>query len=102
MPFIVNTLIQTIFSYDELKDLKNREKHGLSLAEAAELEWDTALAWDDLRKDYRERRQYALVLKGDRLYAVVFTDRAGANRRLISLRKANRREVRRYVDHVED
>jgi hypothetical protein len=37
---------------------------------------------------------YALM--GDRLYCVVYTDR-GSQRRNISLRKANNREIRRYA-----
>lgn len=41
---------------------------------------------------------YALM--GDRLYCVVFTDR-GEIRRIISLRKANNREIKKYVQAVE-
>jgi hypothetical protein len=37
-----------------------------------------------------------LALMNDRLYSVVYVER-GARRRIISLRKANRREVKRYA-----
>jgi uncharacterized DUF497 family protein len=40
-------------------------------------------------------------LQGERLYCVVFTDR-GTVRRIISLRKANNREIMRYVQACED
>lgn len=40
---------------------------------------------------------YALV--GDRLYCVVYTQR-DETMHIISLRKANRREVKRYVDET--
>ena len=48
-----------------IKDAVNQAKHGLSLALAAELEWETALIWTDNRKDYGEVRQSALVLLAD-------------------------------------
>lgn len=83
-------------TFDPAKDAANRDKHGLSLAKAAELEWDTALTWPDLRRDYGEPRQCGIGYIGLRLYAVVFVDRT-EGRRVISLRKANRREVNRYA-----
>jgi uncharacterized DUF497 family protein len=83
-------------TFDPAKDAINQEKHGVSLSDGARLEWDTALLWPDTRKDYGEDRVSGLVLIGTRLYCVVFTDR-GEMRRIISLRKANDREVRSYV-----
>ena len=62
---------------------------------AAEFAWDGTLIVEDLRKDYGERRFQALGLIGDRLYMMVFTPRAN-KAHVISLRKANKREVRRY------
>lgn len=69
---------------------------GVSLALAKDLERVTAVTWPDLRRDYSEPRQCALGYIGLRLYAVAFVDRANG-RRIISLRKANRREVNRYA-----
>jgi uncharacterized protein len=57
--------------------------------------WDGALIVEDLRKDYGERRFQALGLIGDRLHIMVFTPRANKVH-VISLRKANKREVKRY------
>lgn len=48
------------------------------------------------RMDYGETRIIGLAYVGLRLHCVVFTDR-GDERRVISLRKANRREVNRYA-----
>lgn len=84
-------------TYDPAKDRSNQHKHGVSLAEAAHIEWDTALEWLDDRYDYGEPRYIALGAIGDRLYCVVFVDRED-NRRIISLRKANAREVSKYVE----
>ena len=46
----------------------------------------------DTRRDYGETRMIALCAIGERLYCVVYVDREDA-RRIISLRKANYREV---------
>ena len=65
----------------------------LDLAES--LDWARALIWEDTRKDYGERRYCVLGCIEDRLHSVVFTPREGKPR-VISLRKANKREVKRY------
>lgn len=87
-----------IITFDPAKDAANLAKHGVSLSEAANLEWDEALMWVDARHDYDEPRQSALVPLGNRLYFVVFVDR-GDGLRIISLRKANKREVNRYASN---
>ena len=73
----------------------------ISLAEAADFEWDAALVWPDQRSDYGEARMVALGYIGLRIMAVVFVDRPAdkpTERRIISLRKANSREVKRYAE----
>lgn len=88
-------------TFDPAKDAANRAKHGLSLTEAAGFEWDTAVVWPDQRQDYGEARMAALGYIGLRIMAVVFVDRPADNpieRRVISLRKANSREVKRYAE----
>ena len=87
--------------FDPEKDATNLSKHGVSLAAAAELDWDAALAWIDDRADYGEQRIIALAPMGDRLFFVVFVDRDEA-RRVISLRRANRREVSHYVKAIQE
>ena len=83
-------------TFDPVKDESNFAKHGVSLALAAEFEWDTAVTWPDTRKDYGEARVAGLGYVGLRIYAMVFVDRPH-ERRIISLRKANRSEVERYA-----
>lgn len=85
--------------FDLDKDKLNLAKHGLSLAFAAELAWDEALVWVDERFGYDELRMIALAPAGDRLYYVAFVDRA-KTRRVISLRFAERREVKHYVENT--
>jgi uncharacterized DUF497 family protein len=84
-------------TFDLAKDTSNIAKHGVSLAEATGLEWDEAITWPDQRNDYGESRVIGLGYIGDRLFNVVFVDR-GEERRIISLRKANQREVKRYAE----
>lgn len=82
--------------FDPRKDESNSAKHGVSLALAAELDWEEALVWLDDRREYGEMRMVALVPQATILYYVAFVDR-GTVRRVISLRRANRREVKHYV-----
>lgn len=82
--------------FDPSKDQINQTKHGLSLAFASELDWDAAWARIDERYDYGEVRMIALAPRMEVLYYVVFVDR-GEVFRIISLRRANRREVTLYV-----
>ena len=87
-------------AYDLAKDAINCAKHGVSLGEAARLEWNRVLAKPDTRMDYGERRQIGYGPIGQRLYCVVFVDR-GDTLRIISLRKANNREISRYEAQID-
>lgn len=84
--------------FDDAKDAANQSKHGLSLSEAENLEWEDALIWQDTRRDYGETRMIALSVIGERLYCVVYVDREEV-RRIISLRKANNKEKILYVSN---
>jgi len=86
-------------TFDPAKDSTNFEKHGLSLAETKLLDWTDALSWIDSRKDYGEVRCVSLVPMKNRLYCVVYVD-TKVSRRIISLRKANNREIDRYEEET--
>jgi uncharacterized protein len=85
--------------FDPAKDAANKTKHGVSLALAGELDWDAALVWVDSRFEYDELRMIALAPKTETLYYVAFLE-LGDVRRVISLRRANRREVKHYVETI--
>lgn len=85
-----------LIEFDPLKNQSNIAKHGVSLALASELEWEQALIWVDDRFEYGEPRMIALAPRTGALYYVAFVDRHRV-RRIISLRRANRREVKHYV-----
>lgn len=92
------------FEFDPGKDTENLSRHGVSLALARELDWDNALVWVDHRFEYDELRMIALAPRTNTLYYVAFVDREEPEgntieirRRVISLRRATRREVTHYV-----
>ncbi|SEH32217.1 BrnT family toxin [Magnetospirillum fulvum] len=89
------------YEFDPAKDARNIAERGLSLALAPYVFEGLVHVVDDDRKDYGERRQVAFGLIRGRLFVCVFTDR-GKVRRVISLRKANSREIAAYApkDHV--
>lgn len=82
--------------YDPAKNVKNIEERGLSFGLAEEFNFESALIWQDVRSDYEELRFNALGYINHRLYQMTFTPRGGAMR-VISLRKANSREVNKYA-----
>ena len=90
--------------WDRRKRAANVAKHGLDLADAAEMFSGPVLETDDDRRDYRERRVVALGVIAGRIVACVYTDRAAPDastvRRVISLRFASREERARYVDYT--
>ena len=83
--------------FDPMKDEENRDKHGFPLAAASLLFDGPFIEEEDRREDYGETRFVALgpLPANDRIYVVVYTWRENA-RRLISFRKANGREIRKY------
>ena len=81
--------------FDTKKDESNLAKHGINLSLARLLDGEDALSWIDARKDYGEIRHISLVPLKQRLYCVVYVDNK-FTRRVISLRKANNREINRY------
>lgn len=84
--------------FNPKKNQQNIEDRGISFDIANGFEWDSALVIEDTRKDYGEPRYSAIGLIDDRLHVLVFTPRNEAIR-VISLRKANKREVKRYDSH---
>lgn len=84
------------YEFDGAKDSSNRDKHGLSLADAQGFDWDNAVIREDRRRQYAEQRFRATGYIGDRLHVIVYCHR-GAATRVISLRKANLREVKLHA-----
>ena len=87
-------------SFDPAKNERNVADRGLPFTLVAQLEWSGAVIKEDVRQNYGERRYLALGMIEGRLHAVVFTPRAGTVH-VISLRKANQREVQIYEQEAK-
>ncbi len=79
--------------WDEAKRRSNLEKHGVDFSAIEAFEWGSAVIQPSCRGE--ELRYTATGFIGNRLHYVVYTIR-GDTRRIISLRKTNARERRRY------
>jgi uncharacterized protein len=82
-------------TFDPAKNDRNVVERGLPFELVADLDWDTAVSVEDTRKDYGERRLRVLALLDRRLHVAVITQRGDATH-VISLRKANKKEVKWY------
>lgn len=83
-------------SFDPAKNERNIRERGLSFYLAAEFEFETALVGVDVRREYNETRYVAIGLLRDRLHVLWFAETTEGIR-VISFRKANDREVKRYA-----
>ena len=83
------------FTFDPNKSRANYFKHGIVLEFAQQLEWAKEVVWQDARHSYNEVRMSGLVPLEGTIYAVAYVLRAESTR-MISLRKANNREMKRY------
>lgn len=93
--FLHPQLVHLPFVFDAAKDLANQLKHGISLRLAEFADWEAARLQPDTRRDYGELRLVCLVPIGDRVHVAVVVPR-DHTLRIVSLRKANYREVDRY------
>ncbi|HLX54561.1 MAG TPA: BrnT family toxin [Aquella sp.] len=85
------------FEWDEKKNITNVEKQGLNFEDAKDLFINgTLYCTVDNRKDYGEIRYSGLDYINGRLLNVVFTKRHPDIIRIISFRKANNREKKRF------
>ena len=82
------------------KNAENIVTRKLSFDEAIKFEFETALRWEDTRRDYGEIRYCALGKIVNRVHAIVYT-RIDDGIRVISFRKANKREVKRYERYTK-
>lgn len=84
------------FEWDENKNNDNVDKHGFDFKDA-HLMFDnmSLLVYEDKRKNYGETRYIGFGRINNRVLNIVFTKR-NEILRIISLRKANLREVKAY------
>jgi uncharacterized protein len=85
-----------MWGWDEGKRRKTLAERGIDFAVIQDMDLAKAQIEPDDRQDYGERRFRAFGLISGRLHVAVFTLRGGLFR-LISLRRANERETRRWL-----
>lgn len=82
--------------FDPKKSQKNETERQLPFDRANEFGWETAVIFEDKRFPYPELRFFALGFIRYRIYALCFTPINQNVARVISFRKANKREVKLY------
>ena len=80
-----------IFEWDEAKSEWTRRHRGFSFEQAARIFAGPVQSIPDKRRDYGEERIIAIGESAGEVLVVVYTDR-GSARRIISARRASRRE----------
>ena len=85
--------------FDPAKSERNARLRDLPFNLAAEFDWESAIYLEDIRRDYPERRFVALGLLRAKLHVICFTPIPGGVR-IISLRRANSREIHRYAQET--
>jgi len=85
--------------YDADKRDKTLAERGLDFAQAGEIFTGPHLDFPDARANYGEDRYITFGVLDGRMVVVVWTPR-GLTRRIISMRKANGREIKKHANHL--
>jgi uncharacterized DUF497 family protein len=88
-----------IYEWDEAKNRSNFAKHGLDFADAEQVFAGPCLTFIDDRFDYGEKRLITLGLLAGRAVVIAHAPRGDVTR-IISMRKANRREQKIYKERL--
>jgi uncharacterized DUF497 family protein len=88
------------FEWDEIKNQINIRKHGIDFRDAIDVFEHPLLTAIDQREDYGEDRWIALGWMAAIVGVVVYVERSSDVIRIISARKATKREVKRYKHSV--
>ena len=87
--------------FDKAKSNKNSRERGLPFEMVELFEFDTAIIMQDMRKEYGETRIIAYGHIDGRLHVLCFKPIARHHIRVISLRKANAKEQKRYGEEAQ-
>ena len=86
--------------YDQSKREKTLLERGIDFARAAEVFAGIHFTAEDTRQDYGEVRNITVGKLDARLVVMVWTQR-NQTRRIISMRKANEREIKRFEKYLD-
>ncbi len=82
-------------TFDPVKRAKTLSERGLDFLDAQEVFAGDVFTFEDRRRDYGEARQISVGFLNGRMVFVCWVERADS-RHIVSMRKANEREVRTY------
>ena len=85
-----------LLEFDKAKSARNVRERGIGFERFGDIDVDAAVTMEDRRRSYGEQRLRVLAYIDGRLHAAVITPR-GERIRVISLRRANKREERTYA-----
>ena len=97
----VHTIKAMLIDFDPDKSARNEQERGLPFTAVKRFDWEKAVFSEDTRFDYPEQRFIGLGKIEERVHVVCFTPITDGIR-VISLRKANQREVRRYENATHE
>lgn len=90
------------FEWDEAKNESNIRKHEVDFADAVSIFSQTSLTEYDDRTDYGEDRWITIGMLNNMILVVVWTERRPNTIRIISARRANRHERKRYENYFKN
>lgn len=86
------------YDWDATKSQRNWERRGLDFQAAVRIFDGPVLQWTRLPQDYPEYRVMAVGILDGREILVVYTEITPTHRRIISARRAKRKERRLYAE----
>jgi hypothetical protein len=89
-----------VYQWDETKRQANLRKHGVDFALVEHFEWEHAITFEDTRERYFEQRWVTFSYIGAQIFVLVFTEPEDGVTRVISLRRATKREQRLYESNI--
>ena len=89
-----------LLEFDEAKSARNCEQRGIGFERFADIDFETAVTKADTRRNYGEERFRVMAFIDGRLHMAIVTPR-GDRIRVISLRRANKREALTYAQERE-
>jgi uncharacterized protein len=90
------------FEWDEPKNEINIQKHELDFFDVWEMFEAPILLENDTRRDYGENRLIGIGILRNFVAVVVFTERKSDIIRVISLRRANRHERKKFFKYLQN
>jgi len=90
------------FEWDEAKNLENICKHQIDFEDVCKIFDSSMLIEEDERFDYGEERWFGIGFLENGVAVVVWTEKQGNVIRIISARKANRYERKKFEQYLTD